>query len=99
MGLWQMNMMMEIGIVTGVVMEEEGVEGGVVVTSVAVEEEDTMDRNFIYSKMEDTTKTFHFKAEVIFYFASSVWFLIDFYLVFSCYMLILEVESPSSLLD
>lgn len=57
MALWLMNMMMEIGTVIGVVMEEEGVEGGVVVISVDVEEEDTMDLNLIYNKMEDTTKT------------------------------------------
>lgn len=63
-----MNMMMEIGTVIGVVMEEGGVEGGVVVISVAVEEEDTMDLNLIYSKMEDTTKTYQLKAVVIFYF-------------------------------
>lgn len=64
-----MNMMMEIGgTVIGVVMEEGGVEGGVVVISVAVEEEDTMDHNLIYNKMEDTTMTSHLKAVVFSYF-------------------------------
>ena len=69
MALWLMNMMMEIGTVIGVVMEEEGVEGGVVVISVDVEEEDTMDLNLIYNKMEDTTKTcYQLKAVVFPYF-------------------------------
>ena len=77
MALWVMNMMMEIGTVIGVVMEEEGVEGGVVVISVAVEEEDTMDLNLIYSKMEVTIKTSHPKAVVFSYFFFSMVYLIN----------------------
>lgn len=67
MALWLMNMMMEIGTVIGVVMEEGGVEGGVVVISVDVEEEDTMDLNLIY-KMEDITKTCHQLKAVVFHY-------------------------------
>lgn len=78
-----MNMMMEIGTVIGVVMEEGGVEGGVVVISVDVEEEDTMDLHLIYSKMEDTTKTYHLKAVVFSYFlfqyVSFSWSLISLF--------------------